>query len=72
MYALQETGDGELVVLHDLYSVLAASSPHVINQDIMAELASAGLLAEAPPTTTRVRFCSNLNLETLSHFETAA
>lgn len=50
-YVAQETGDGELVVLHDLHSVLAASAPHAINHDIIAELAEAGLLA-APPATT--------------------
>lgn len=39
-------------MLHDLHSVLAASQHFEINQDIMAELARAGLQAEAPDTTT--------------------
>jgi len=51
---MQETGDGELVVLHDLHSVLAASAPYDINQGIMQELAGAGLQPEAPATTPTV------------------
>lgn len=51
---LQETGDGQLVVLHDLHSVLAASQQFEVNKDIMAELAGAGLQPEAPATTTLV------------------
>ena len=51
---LQETADKELVVLHDLHSVLAASAPYEINQGIMQELAGAGLQLEAPATTTTV------------------
>ena len=51
---LQETADQELVVLHDLHSVLAASAPYEINQGIMQELAGAGLQLEAPATTTTV------------------
>ena len=49
---LQETGDGELVVLHDLHSVLAASQHYEVNHNIMAELARAGLQPDAPATTT--------------------
>lgn len=51
---MQETGDGELMVLHDLHSVLAASQQFEINKDIMAELARAGLQPEAPATSTWV------------------
>lgn len=51
---LQETADKELVVLHDLHSVLAASAPYEINQGIMQELAGAGLQLEAPATTSTV------------------
>ena len=50
----QETGDGELVVLHDLHSVLAASQQFEVNKGIMAELARAGLEPEAPATSTLV------------------
>lgn len=55
MVCVQETGDGELVVLHDLHSVLAASQQFEVNQGIMAELARAGLQPEAPATSTLVR-----------------
>lgn len=55
MVCVQETGDGELVVLHDLHSVLAASQQFEVNQGIMAELAKAGLQPEAPATSTLVR-----------------
>ena len=55
MVCVQETGDGELVVLHDLHSVLAASQQFEVNQGIMAELAKAGLQPEAPATSTSVR-----------------
>ena len=51
---MQETGDGELMVLHDLHSVLSASQQFEINQGIMAELARAGLQPEAPATSTLV------------------
>lgn len=51
---LQETADQQLVVLHDLHSVLAASAPYEINQGIMQELAGAGLQLEAPATTSTV------------------
>lgn len=51
---LQETADKELVVLHDLHSVLAASAPYEINQGILQELAGAGLQLEAPASTTTV------------------
>ena len=51
---MQETSDGELLVLHDLHSVLAASQQFEINQGIMAELARAGLHPEAPATSTWV------------------
>ena len=54
---LQETGDGELVVLHDLHSVLAASQQYEVNKGIMAELARAGLQPEAPATSTLVSKC---------------
>ena len=68
---LQETGDGELVVLHDLHSVLAASAPHAINQEIIAELAGAGLLAEAPattPTVSKYNACNKTNNRCNSSF----
>ena len=51
---MQETADSELVVLHDLHSVLAASAPYDINKAIMQELAGAGLQPEAPATTPAV------------------
>ncbi len=51
---MQETADKELVVLHDLHSVLAASAPYQINQGIMQELAGAGLQLEAPASTSTV------------------
>jgi len=51
---LQETADQELVVLHDLHSVLAASAPYEINQGIMQELAGAGLQLDASATTSTV------------------
>lgn len=54
MACLQETGDGELVVLHDLHSVLAASQDFEVNKDIMSELARAGLQPEAPAKSTMV------------------
>ena len=54
IFQLQETGDGELVVLHDLHSVLAASQHFEVNKGIMAELARAGLQPEAPATSTLV------------------
>lgn len=54
---LQETGDGELMVLHDLHSVLAASQQFEVNKGIMAELARAGLQPEAPATSTLVSKC---------------
>ncbi|KAL3160378.1 hypothetical protein ABBQ32_010705 [Trebouxia sp. C0010 RCD-2024] len=50
-FDVHETGDGELMVLHDLHSVLAASQQFEINKDILAELARAGLQPEAPATS---------------------
>ena len=52
---VQETSDGELVVLHDLHSVLAASHGHDINRSIMQELAGQGLQLETPATSAKVR-----------------
>lgn len=54
---MQETGDGELVVLHDLHSVLTASQQFEINKGVMGELAAAGLQPEAPATSTLVSNC---------------
>lgn len=54
-FDVHETADKELVVLHDLHSVLAASAPYEINQGIMQELAGAGLQLQAPATTTTAK-----------------
>ncbi|KAL0019574.1 hypothetical protein WJX79_009320 [Trebouxia sp. C0005] len=54
-FDVHETADKELVVLHDLHSVLAASAPYEINQGIMQELAGAGLQLEAPATTSTAK-----------------
>lgn len=51
-FDVHETGDGELVVLHDLHSVLTASQQFEINKGVMGELAAAGLQPEAPATST--------------------
>ena len=40
MYGVQETRDGELVVLHDLQRVLNASRHAAINEGAIAELAA--------------------------------
>ncbi|KAL0045049.1 hypothetical protein WJX82_006407 [Trebouxia sp. C0006] len=54
-FDVHETADKELVVLHDLHSVLAASAPYQINQGIMQELAGAGLHLEAPATSSTAK-----------------
>ncbi|DBB06980.1 TPA: hypothetical protein ACH3X1_011572 [Trebouxia sp. C0004] len=54
-FDVHETADKELVVLHDLHSVLAASAPYENNQGIMQQLAGAGLQLEAPATTTTAK-----------------
>ena len=59
---MQETADKELVVLHDLHSVLAASAPYQINQGIMQELAGAGLQLEAPATSSTVSNAGSASL----------
>ena len=38
---MQETRDGELVILHDLQSVLRASETHEVNAEAAAQLRSA-------------------------------
>jgi hypothetical protein len=39
--SVQETRDGELVILHDLQSVLHASELHEVNMEAAAQLRSA-------------------------------
>ena len=45
---MQETKDGELVVLHDLASVLAACAGHAANDTVLQELHAAGIQFDDP------------------------
>lgn len=45
---MQETKDGELVVLHDLASVLAAAAGHAANEEVLQDLRAAGLQFDDP------------------------
>ena len=45
---MQETKDGELVVLHDLASVLTACAGHAANEETLQELRAAGIQFDDP------------------------
>ena len=62
---MQETKDGELVVLHDLASVLAACAGHAANEEVLQELRAAGIQFDDPQdgrTKVRVRRISTAPL----------
>ena len=54
---VQETKDGELVVLHDLQSLLEASRGYAVNSAVMAELEAQGVCMELPAANVQVTQC---------------